>query len=224
MAQQTGFLFDMDGTLLNNMQYHLQAWEKAVGEAGSDLKGEDLFKELYGKNKEVLERVFKKDKKSPEELEEIGDKKDGYYREFYKPHIALIPGAKEFLTAAAEKGISLAVATSGVQANVDFDVDELHIRSLFTTFISDEDVENSKPDPETFIVAAKKLGVPPARCIVFEDVPKGVEAAQKAGMKAVVILTSHTPEDFTSFNNIIRCVPDYKSLDVQELVSHLDDK
>ena len=224
MKQQTGFLFDMDGTLLNNMQYHLQAWEKAVGEAGSDLKGEELFKELYGKNKEVLERIFEKDKKPPEELEEIGNKKDGYYREFYKPHIVLIPGAAAFLTSAAEKNISLAVATSGVQANVDFDVDELHIRSLFKVFISDENVKNSKPDPETFTKAAEKLGVPAARCIVFEDVPKGVEAAQKAGMKAVVILTSHAPEDFTSFNNIIRCVRDYASLDVQELVSHLDNK
>lgn len=214
----------MDGTLLNNMQYHLQAWKKAVGEAGSGLKGEELFKQLYGKNREVLERIFGRDKLSPEELEKIGNKKDGYYREMYKPHIALLPGAKEFLTAAVEKNILLAVATSGVQANVDFDVDELHIRSLFSAFIADEDVENSKPDPETFVKAAEKLGIPASCCIVFEDVPKGVEAAQKAGIKAVVILTSHAPEDFKSFDNIIHCVPDYKSLDVQELVSHLDRK
>src|SRR2546423_13792472 len=111
---QTAFLFDMDGTMLNNMQFHLMAWEKAIAEAGSDLKGEALFKQLYGKNSEVIERIFGKGKFSKEEMEKMAAKKDAYYREFYKPHIKLLPGLKEFLIEAKRQGILLAIATSAI--------------------------------------------------------------------------------------------------------------
>src|SRR2546423_6159246 len=102
---QTAFLFDMDGTMLNNMQFHLMAWEKAISEAGSNLKGEALFKQLYGKNSEVIQRIFGKDKFSKEEIEQLAKKKDAYYREMYKPHLKLLPGLKEFLQEAKNQGI-----------------------------------------------------------------------------------------------------------------------
>jgi hypothetical protein len=70
-------------------------------------------------------------------------------------------------------------------------------------------VAHSKPDPETFLKAARLLEVPPAECLVFEDAPKGVEAAANAGMPAVVLTTMHRKEDFAPYNNIVAFVKDY---------------
>jgi beta-phosphoglucomutase family hydrolase len=217
MQQNTAFIFDMDGTMLNNMQFHLQAWEKVVTAAGSDLRGDRLFPQLYGKNSEVLERIFGKDAFSPEEINRMALEKDALYRELYKPFIELLPGLEDFLKEANRQGIKLAIATAAVQENIDFAVDALHIRSLFSALISEREVKKSKPDPETFLVAARELGMPPSRCIVFEDVPKGVEAARRAGMKAVVVLTSHNKEEFDDFGNVLKAVHDFTKLKVHEL-------
>jgi len=75
--------------------------------------------------------------------------------------------------------------------------------------VSADDVLVSKPDPETFTKCADLLGVPYGDCIVFEDAPKGVEAARAAGMKAVVITTYHGPEHFAHLDNILLFIEDY---------------
>jgi beta-phosphoglucomutase len=218
MQQNTAFIFDMDGTMLNNMQFHLQAWEKVVTAAGSDLRGERLFPQLYGKNSEVLERIFGKDAFSPEEINRMAIEKDALYRELYKPSIELLPGLEDFLKEASRQGIKLAVATAAIKENIDFAVDTLQIRSLFSALVSEREVKKSKPDPETFLVAARELGMSTSDCIVFEDVPKGVEAAQRAGMKAVAVLTSHKKEEFSDFPNVLKTIDDFTRLKVHELV------
>lgn len=217
--KKTAFLFDMDGTMMDNMQYHLKAWEKIVSEEGSKLKSDDVFKQLYGKNTEILSRILTKKKYTPETLKEIATKKDSLYRQLYSPHIKLIQGLREFLADAKHQDVLLAIASGTANKNVDFALDKLQIRDYFDAIISGTDVKTSKPDPETFLKAAEQLGVSPSDCIVFEDVPKGVEAAQLAGMKAIVVLTSHRKEEFESFSNIIQTITDFRLLNVQELRS-----
>ena len=78
-----------------------------------------------------------------------------------------------------------------------------------SAIVSADDVKNSKPDPETFLKAAELLGVDPSNCIVFEDAPKGVESAQNAGMKCVVLTTMHEEHEFSQYNNILFFVEDY---------------
>lgn len=222
MKNTAAFLFDMDGTLVDNMQYHLQAWEKVVSEAGSHLKGETLMKELYGKNSEVIERIFGKDRFTKDEVEAMSLQKERYYHALYAPHIKLMPGLKEFLEQAHNQGVKIAVATAGLSMNIDFVMDRTHTRRLFDAFIGDEDVRRSKPDPETFIMAAGRLDASPGQCIVFEDSPKGVEAAQQANMKAVAVLTGKEAADFASFPNVIKTIRDYKDLAVQELLDAIE--
>lgn len=221
MKHTAAFLFDMDGTMADNMQYHLQAWEKMVGEAGSGLKGEELMNELYGKNSEVIERIFGQDRFTKDEVNKMSLKKEKYYHELYGSDIKLLPGLEDFLTRAHQQGIGLAIATAGLNMNVDFIVDHTGIRSLFDAVISDEDVKRSKPDPETFTMAADRLDISPARCIVFEDSPKGVEAAQQANMKAVAILTGKKEKDFSSYTNVVKAIPDYTSLQIADLLAAL---
>lgn len=202
----------MDGTMINNMHYHLLAWERMVAELGSELRGEALMAQLYGSNKGVVERVFGVGRFSAAEIQHIGDTKEAYYRELYYPYIKLIDGLPEFLAANHAKGIPMALGTASNMPNINLTLDALNIRRYFNAVVSADDVSNGKPDPETYLQAAAKLGCAPTDCLVFEDVPKGVEAAARAGMQAIVLTTTHPPADFIQFDNIIRFVENYEGL------------
>jgi beta-phosphoglucomutase-like phosphatase (HAD superfamily) len=110
---------------------------------------------------------------------------------------------------AANAGIQMAIGSAAIPFNIDFVIDNLNIRKYFNAIVSADDVEVSKPDPETFTKAARLLGVAPKDCLVFEDAPKGVEAALRAGMSVVVITTMHEREEFAAYSNVIAFVKDY---------------
>jgi beta-phosphoglucomutase family hydrolase len=218
MPKIKAFIFDMDGTMFDNMPYHLQAWEKIMAELGSSLQGQQLFKQLYGKNTEVLERIFGPERFTEEEMKKISIRKDAYFREIYGPHLKLIKGLQHFLTRSFEENILLGIGTGGLSENIDFGLEKTKTRHLFSAIVSEADVENSKPDPETFLKTAALLKVDPSACMVFEDVPKGIEAAQRAGMKAVALLTSHQASTFSSFKNVIKMTKDYSGILPEDLV------
>ncbi|MBC6490871.1 HAD family hydrolase [Flavihumibacter stibioxidans] len=211
------FLFDMDGTMIDNMWYHFKAWEKMMLELGGGLTGEALIPHLYGKPPELLTRVYGSGKFTLDEMNEIGARKEGYYREMYEPYVKLLPGLADFLRAARDRNIRLGVGTASNIPNIDMVLQKTGIAEYFSSVVSADDVERSKPDPETWLKGARELGVLPADCIVFEDVPKGVEAASRAGMSCVVLTTNHTSEEFEDFDNIITIVPDFTALDIDKL-------
>jgi beta-phosphoglucomutase-like phosphatase (HAD superfamily) len=111
----------------------------------------------------------------------------------------------------------MAIGSAAIMFNIDFVLDNLNIRSYFEAIVSADDVIISKPDPETYISCASLLKIEPADCIVFEDSPKGVEAAERAGMKAVVLTTMHEAYEFYQYSNVLMCVQDYTNERVQEL-------
>ncbi|WP_299289242.1 HAD family phosphatase [uncultured Mucilaginibacter sp.] len=217
--QKKAFLFDMDGTMVDNMAYHGQAWFDILNnDLGAGLSKDEVKKEMYGKNPEVLERVFGKGKFSPEEMDEYAMKKEKDYQERFRPHLKLIAGLDDFLKKADEQQILLAIASAAIPFNIDFVVDNLYIRHFFKAIISADDVDKSKPHPETFLKAAAALGVKPEDCIVFEDAPKGVEAAKNAGMKCVALTTAHEEEDFKEHDNVLFFIMDYRNSKVLELL------
>jgi beta-phosphoglucomutase-like phosphatase (HAD superfamily) len=112
----------------------------------------------------------------------------------------------------------MAIGSAAIPFNIDFVLDNLHIRHYFKAIVSADDVERSKPHPETFLKAAKLLGAEPADCIVFEDVPKGAEAASNAGMKAVILTTTHEPEEFKHLQNVLHFASDFADEAVKKLV------
>lgn len=204
------FLFDLNGTMINDMEYHTLAWYSIMTEdLGADLDYANVKKEMYGKNHEVLERVFGKDKFSPEEIERLSVDKEKRYQAGYLPHLALIVGLDNFLERAKAAQIPMAIGSAAIPFNIDFVVDGLNIRHYLDAIVSADDVQMSKPDPETFLKAAAALGVAPADCLVFEDAPKGVESAQNAGMQCFVLTTTHTVEEFDGYPNILGYITDY---------------
>jgi beta-phosphoglucomutase-like phosphatase (HAD superfamily) len=108
-----------------------------------------------------------------------------------------------------EKKIPMAIGSAAIPFNIDFVLDNLNIRKYFSAIVSADDVAISKPDPETFLKAADLLKTEPSACLVFEDAPKGAEAAALAGMKCVVLTTMHNRNDFFRTDHILAFIKDY---------------
>lgn len=210
MSKAEAFIFDLNGTMVDDMQYHGKAWYNIVTkDLGANLSYEQVAREMYGKNEEVLERIFGKSRFSKEEMQRLSIDKEKRYQTMYKPHLKLINGLETFIKKAAEHNIKMAIGSAAIPFNIDFVLDNLNLRHYFSAIVSADDVVHSKPDPETFVMAAEKLHVKPGQCIVFEDAPKGVESALNAGMKAIVITTMHGKEEFSTYNNVLGFIDNY---------------
>ena len=112
----------------------------------------------------------------------------------------------------------MAIGSAAIMYNIDFVLEGLSIRHYFDSIVSADDVKISKPDPETFLKCAAELDTPASECIVFEDSPKGVEAARNAGMKVIVLTTMHTATEFSGYDNVLFCSTDYSSPEILQLV------
>ena len=202
------FIFDLNGTMIDDMQYHIEVWRNSVNDYGANLSLDEVKKQCYGKNGDLLERIFP-NRFSDEEKDKIGLEKEKIYQEIYLPHLKLIKGLDVFLEQAKAKNIKLGIGSAAIMFNIDFVLEGLKLNSYFESIVSADDVIYSKPHPETFTKCANELGVKYSDCIVFEDAPKGVEAAAAAGMQCVVLTTMHTKDDFAAYDNILCFVEDY---------------
>ena len=215
------FLFDLNGTMIDDMEFHLKAWYHILNDdLGANLSWEETKVQMYGKNSELLVRIFGNNKFTQEEMDRLSIEKEKRYQQEYKPHLKLIPGLHEFLEKAHALNIPMAIGSAAIMFNIDFVLDNLNIRHYFKAIVSADDVSISKPHPETYLRCAGLLGVDPANCLVFEDAPKGVEAAQNAGMGSVVLTatTLHEQEEFAVYNNVIQYITDYTNLSPADLV------
>ena len=213
LLRSEALIFDLNGTMVDDMSFHLEVWfEVITKELGASLSLEEVKQQMYGKNEEVLGRIFGPLRFSKDELVEIISRKEERYQQLYLPHLKLIGGLPEVLGKAKAMGLPMAIGSAAPRFNVDFVLDNLNIRGFFDCVLCGEDVQQSKPHPETFLKAATHLGVAPSGCLVFEDAPMGVEAAQNAGMPCVVITSQHGPEAFSRYNNVVLFTADYSGL------------
>lgn len=218
MSEKRAFIFDLNGTMVDDMAYHTEAWYDILNnDLKAGLSKERVKSEMYGKNEEVLVRVFGTDHLSEKEMAAISIEKEKRYQKTFKPHLKLIDGLPLFLKKSQEQSIVMAIGSAAITFNIDFVLDNLGIRHYFKTIVSADDVNISKPHPETYLKAAEALGVHPANCVVFEDAPKGVECAQNAGMKSVVLTTTHEKHEFKHYSNIRMFVADYRDPGLNEL-------
>jgi len=215
------FIFDMDGTIVDNMAFHTRSWLEFFARRGKEYEAEAFFRETAGaQGREILRERLGADV-TDQEIAELAAEKDALYREMYGPHRRAIQGFDDFVTEADARGVALAVATSAPPKNIVFTLDELDLRRHFAAVVGAADVKQGKPHPDVFLKAAEQLGADPADCIVFEDAPLGVEAARRAGMRAVVITSTLPADAFAEFDNVVRIVGDYDELDVDALLGSL---
>ena len=211
------FIFDLNGTIIDDMQYHIRAWHRILNALGADISLERTKEECYGKNHELLERIFP-GVYTEEEKDRLSFEKEKGYQEEFRPLLKFINGFEPFLQTAYDQGIKTAIGSAAIPFNIDFVLDGLNIRGLIDAIVSADDVIHSKPHPETFLKCAAAISVQPQNCLVFEDAPKGVEAAQNAGMDCLVITTLHQPEEFSSYKNIIGFIDDYHDQQLTRLL------
>jgi beta-phosphoglucomutase len=217
MTKATGFIFDMDGTLVDNMPYHTISWQHLLAEMGVNMSGQEIERRNHGTLPEVI-RIMLGDQLSEAEVVTIGERKEQLYRAIYCPHLQLLAGCQEFLEQANLLRVPMAVATMANHVNVAFVLDGLGIRDYFKIVIGEEDVRQGKPSPEAFYLAAQGLQLPSENCIVFEDSLSGVEAAQRAGMKVVFLSTSLNASNLTASPSILQITDDYEELSPEKLL------
>jgi len=209
-------LFDLDGTLIDSMPHHHDAWVEWHARRGVAMDAAGFFAGTAGRsNAEILLDMFPA--LSVAEHVEMADAKEAIYREFAARSLALIAGAQGFVAQARAAGLRLAVCTAATPQNIALACEMHGIDRWVETVTSPADGLRGKPHPDIFLEAARRLGIAPADCVVFEDAPLGVEAARRAGMKAVALTTTLAAEAFAAFDNLIAIAPDFTALTLAAL-------
>jgi beta-phosphoglucomutase family hydrolase len=209
-------LFDMDGVVVDNLPYHVDAWLLFCERHNIPLTREVFYRELNGMNsKDTFEWFYQKEM-SRAEVEVLEEEKEILYRGFYKEHMKPAAGLVTFIKALRAHGIKTALATSAGPGNIDFIVDGLGIRDQFDAIIGGAEVRKGKPDPEIYLKAAALVGVDPADCWVIEDSLQGIASGLNAGMQVVGITTSHTAEELAHTHWI--------AADFVDLFDHLNER
>lgn len=206
------FVFDLDGTLTDNMPFHTDAFQVFVARHGLPPLTEADRAKLDGKtNSEILPILFGREL-SKEEIRTFAHEKETLYRELSHGRLQPLPGLVPLLDALDAAGIPAAVATSAPPENVEHAFAELGLRPRFRAIARSDEAGRGKPWPDVFLLAAQRVGADPARCLAFEDAPMGVRAARAAGMRVVGLTTSFSQAAFATHGAPVdESAPDYET-------------
>ncbi|MVM28589.1 HAD-IA family hydrolase [Spirosoma sp. HMF4905] len=207
-------LFDMDGVLIDNTDFHVNAWLQFAQHHNRPLTKDQYVENINGRvSADSMAYVFQRPI-SPGELIVLTEEKEAIYRELYRPHLQPAPGLLDFLGALKAQGVKLAVGTSAPESNVRFTLDGLPLRPYFDAIVDSSMIHKGKPDPEIYLTAAARVGVEAARCVVFEDAFAGIEAGIRAGMKVIALATTHTRNELVDTGASL-IVDDFTQLTVE---------
>ena len=185
-------LFDMDGVLVDNTEFHINAWLQFARRHGFPLTKDQYVANINGRvSADAMAYVFRRPIIA-NELATLTEEKEQIYRELYAPYLRPTSGLLAFLDKLKAENIKLAVGTSAPVSNVDFTLDGLPLRPYFDAIVDAGMIRHGKPNPEIYLTAAQRLGIDPACCVVFEDALAGIEAGLRAGMSVVALATTHT--------------------------------
>ncbi|AMY11260.1 Phosphorylated carbohydrates phosphatase [Luteitalea pratensis] len=205
-------VFDLDGTLVDNMPLHAQAFERFAEAHDLPPLTMDLRRRIDGKrNSEIFPMLFEREM-GMEEVLRFEEEKEGAYRQLSRGRLALVRGALTMLSRLETRGIGVAVATSAPLKNVLHTLAETGLDTRVTIIARGDEVARGKPFPDVFALAAERLHVASDECLAFEDAPIGVAAAVAAGMTCVGVATTFTAEQFNAHIPAPHAVlPDYEA-------------
>ena len=184
-------IWDMDGTMVDTREAHWLAWKQALAAENYDLNRE-TFLQTFGQRNDSILRSLLGSYLPDAEAFRIGDAKEQVFREVLKNQgVKLLPGAERLMDQAITHNWQQSVVSSAPRQNVTTILEVLNRLDTFAVLVCAEDVSQGKPHPEGFITASRKLCVSPSNCIVLEDAPAGLEAARRAGMACVGVLSTH---------------------------------
>ncbi len=197
-ASPVAAIFDMDGTLVDNMAYHIAAWKAFCQNHHLPFSLDTYYRQFNGRtSRDVLQLLFNR-MLTDAQVYAFTEEKEEVYREIYRPHLKPVAGSVDFLEDLKTHGVKLAVATSAPLSNLEFTLDGAGLAPFFEVVVYGAMVRRGKPNPEIYLTTAEKLGVGPSRCVVFEDALPGIESARRAGMPVVGLTTSHSADELAT--------------------------
>jgi beta-phosphoglucomutase len=196
-------IFDMDGVLVDNMEFHKKAWKKFMQKYSPDTNLKEFSRHFGKTNGDLIEILFNHSL-TQDEIQNLAEEKEAMYRDIYAPFVSPTPGLISFLRRLEDQKTEMVVATSAPDSNVNFVMNKTGLRKYFKRIIDSSQIRKGKPDPEIYRLAAGQTRCPVMRCLVFEDSCPGIESARKAGMKVIGVATTYSPEKLKGAERIIR--------------------
>jgi beta-phosphoglucomutase len=189
--QKRAVIWDLDGTLIDSSAYHWEAWQEVMTAENLALTYEEYVADFGKRNDEIL-RGRLGPSLTDGDIARITGAKEERYRELVRSMgLKLLPGAGYWLNQLKADRWLQALATSSPRGNISAVFAATEMEKYFDVVVSSEEVKHGKPHPDVFLAAAERLNIAPGRCIVIEDAPAGIEAAHRAGMKAIGVRTTH---------------------------------
>ena len=182
-----GIIWDMDGVIIDSVPFHYKAWQAVFMKRGKSLE-KSISEKPFG-HIDTIRSVMGKDI-SDDELKIIAKEKEELFRELITERLQPLPGVTPLLAELKKEGFKQALASSSPKQNIALILEGLQVASYFNVVVSAEDVKHVKPDPEIFRIAAERLGVKGSNCIVVEDMPAGIAAARRLGMRCIGMATN----------------------------------
>jgi beta-phosphoglucomutase family hydrolase len=211
-------LFDWDGVVIDSSEKHERSWELLAAEAGLPLPADHFLRGFGRKNQIIIPEILNWSH-DPVEIERLSERKEVLYRELVREGgVKILPGARELLAALREAGLPRAIGSSTPRANLEAIFASTGLDAFFDGVVSAEDVVHGKPAPDVFLKGAKLLGLPPEKCVVFEDALFGIEAGHRAGMKVIAVATTNPLDRLQHADRAVLSLEEIRPEDVLALV------
>ncbi len=195
-------IWDMDGVISDSYPFHLAAWQETFAKRGISFAKED-FTKLFGTRNDFIVKSVMGTQVSKEDIKNIVQEKEETFRKKATGNIKPFPGALKLLNAIKRGNFKLGLASSAPKENVELVISELGLEGVFDCIVFGQEVTESKPSPQIYLLAAQKLEVAPSDCMVIEDSPFGVKAAKMAGMKCLAVTNTHPQEEFQEADTVV---------------------
>jgi beta-phosphoglucomutase-like phosphatase (HAD superfamily) len=204
-------IFDMDGTMIDSMGHHRQSWVAFAAHHGLSMPIDELMRRTTGRNgAECMDELFGRHVPRDEAWELVRHK-ERLYRELFAPEFREVAGFRAFVARAAGNALKLGVGTAGDAENIAFAMHHLALDHALHAIVGGDEGLPGKPEPAIFLEGARRMGVAPEHCIVFEDAPLGIEAARRAGMRAVAVCTTHRADELAG-PHVLAAIEHYHGL------------
>ena len=211
-------IWDMDGVIADTAPYHFKAWQE-VFQKRVVVFTEDYFRRNFGqRNDTIIRNTLGKDI-SQSEIDTIATEKEENFRRGVKNNIKPLPGAIKLIKSLKEHGFALALASSGPIENIQLLIRGLGIENFFQAIVSGREVKEGKPSPQSFLLAAKKLGVKSQNCIVIEDSIAGVAAAKRGGMHCLAVTNTNPKTSLMAADVVVDTLETVRASDVERLLA-----
>jgi beta-phosphoglucomutase len=222
MSERIAVIFDMDGVLIDSYWAHFRSWQILASDYQRDYTEAEFAAGFGRTSREVIAQQWTDEARTPAEAEELAERKESIFRELISHHLPAMDGARDLVESLHTAGFHLAVGSSGPPDNVALVLEKMGIERWIEARVTGADVTRGKPHPQVFQLAAQRLEVPPAQCVVIEDAAAGIAAAHAAGMKCIALAsTGHTLEELKEADLLVQTLRTLAAERIRELLSGL---